>query len=56
MASDKIPNILLEWNTDGRRRTGRPSEQWLDEARRIMNSKKEDVEDREQKRRKIVLG
>ena len=39
MTSNTIPKMMMEWNTEGRRRKGKPREQWIDGLRRSIISK-----------------
>ena len=42
--------MIPEWDSDGRKRKGKPGKHWIDRAKRIMISQhltKEDAEDRD---------
>ncbi|KAJ4438204.1 hypothetical protein ANN_14143 [Periplaneta americana] len=59
MKNGNISKRMLEYATEGRRRRGKPREQWMDEVRRSMsrgNLTKEYAENRDLWRRKIHLG
>ena len=57
MGEDRIPKMILEWNAEGRRRRGKPREQWMDGIRRSMNRMElteEDAQDRDLWRSKLL--
>ena len=37
MGEDRIPKMILEWNSEGRRRIGKPQEKQMDGMRRNIN-------------------
>jgi hypothetical protein len=54
----KLPRKILEWETGGKRRRGRPKERWIDGVRRSMINHgltEEDTRDRD-RWRNLVLG
>jgi hypothetical protein len=56
MENDRVPKIIMEWETEGRRRKGRPLGTWIDGIRYSMEKYRNTVEDathRKEWRRKI---
>ena len=39
MGSDRIPKMILKWNVEGRRKTEKPREQWMDGVRVTLINK-----------------
>ena len=39
LETNRIKKMILEWNTKGKRRKGKPEEQWKDGVRRSMIGK-----------------
>ena len=57
--TNTIPKMLLEWNTEGRRRDRKPREKLIDVVRKIAISKvitEEDAGDKDLLRTKFSLG
>jgi hypothetical protein len=55
---NRLPLKILEWETQGTRRSGRPKERWIDGVRRSMKNNgltEEDTRDRDSWRN-LVLG
>jgi hypothetical protein len=58
MPRNRLPRKILEWETEGTRRRGRPKERWIDGVRRRMTNyglTEEDTRDRD-RWRNLVLG
>jgi hypothetical protein len=58
MPGNRLPWNILEWEPEGKRRTGRPKESWIDGVRRSMTNHgltEEDNRDRDTWRN-LVLG
>jgi hypothetical protein len=50
MTGNRLPLKILEWEPEGKRRTGRPKERWIDGIRRSMINhglREEDIRDRD---------
>jgi hypothetical protein len=45
MENDRLPKIIMEWETEGRRREGRPLGTWMDGVRNSMEKYGLRVED-----------
>jgi hypothetical protein len=55
---NRLPLKILEWETEGTRRRGRPKEKWIDGVRRSMTNhglREEDTRDKD-RWRNLVLG
>jgi hypothetical protein len=58
MPGNRLPLKILEWEPEGKRRTGRPKERWIDGVRRSMTNHgltEEDTRDRD-RWQNFVLG
>jgi hypothetical protein len=58
MPGNRLPLKILEWESEGKRRTRRPKERWINEVRRSMANHgltEEDTRDRD-RWRNLVLG
>lgn len=59
MSEERIPNKILNWKVEGKRRRGKPKECWIDGVKRSMERRglnEEDAMDRDLWRQKIVMG
>jgi hypothetical protein len=58
MPRNRLPLKILEWESEGTRRRGRPKERWIDGVRRSITNygqTEEDTRDRDRSRN-LVLG
>jgi hypothetical protein len=56
MPGNRLPLKILEWESEGTRRRGRPKERWIDGVRRSMTDHGLREEDTRDRWRNLVLG
>jgi hypothetical protein len=56
MPGNRLLLKILEWEPEGKRRSGRPQERWIDGVRRSMTNHGLTEEDTRDRGRNLVLG
>jgi hypothetical protein len=56
MSGNRLPWNILKWEPEGKRRTGRPKESWIDGVRRSMTNHGLTEEDNRDTWKNLVLG